>query len=102
VFDGTEGVMIIDYAADPPSVFMAFGTSWDAEHCYQCPDHPVQCATIQLAPSYHVNGEVSGADLDVIETLGASEGDVSYTYRFDKLTPPPTPESLSQAGRAID
>jgi hypothetical protein len=100
-FDGTEGVMIIDYAVDPPSVLMAFGTFWDAEHCYQCPDHPVQCATIQLAPSYHVNGEVSGANLDVIEALGASEDDVSYTYRFEKVAPPSTPESLSHAARVV-
>ncbi len=89
VFVETDGIMTIDYGVDPPAVIMGFGTFWDAEHCYQCPGHPVQCAVIGLSAGYYVNDVVTGANLDLIEALGVVEDDVSYTYTFRKVTPTP-------------
>ena len=90
IFSQTDGALLVDYATDPPTFSGGMGTSWEAEHCYQCPKHPVQCGTISVGGGWGAEGEVedkgtriAGIILDDV-TL-----DPVLIFNFVKGTPPP-------------
>jgi len=84
----TDGVLLVDYATDPPTYSGGVGIGWQAEHCYQCPKHPVQCGTIGLGGAWASKGEVSG-DGTRIEGIIVDENlDPVSSFNFVKGSPP--------------
>ena len=90
IFSQTDGALLVDYATDPPTFSGGMGTAWEADHCYQCPKHPVQCGTISVGGGWGAEGEVEDKGTRIAGIiLDKDTKDPVLIFNFVKGMPPP-------------